>query len=197
MRWRLRPLLIAAILELAGLAWLAHGSPILDIAPADAAGFEGQGPVRIAGMASDVAPAPSGSTRFLLRADGAAIAVQVDGPVALGDGVWVAAQGRVMRQGGRLTLAVGSADDVHAEAGPDPQTPSWAQLAASPSAWHDRRIRLAGDIDRGSLADKDGHRIQLGAGDWPKVGAVEATGFIEYAAGCLCERMVASLVRLT
>lgn len=196
MRLRVRPLLVAALLELAALAWLAHGSAVPDVQPATAAWFEGQGPVRMAGVASGLHPASDGQVTLELQAGGAAIQVHVAGAVAATDGTWLVAEGRVLRVAGRLTLWVDAAADVEIGSAPAPEQPSWLQIAQDPNAWHDRFIRLTGTVDRGAIADKEGHRLQLGGGPWPSAGTVTATGFLAYAPACLYDRFTAGAVEV-
>jgi len=197
MRLPVRPLVLLALLELAALGWLAHGDPAPNVTPAQAANFEGQGPVRISGLATSVHVSAEGTTTMQVSADGYALDVQAPGPVDVAPGAWVEAEGRVLRSAGRLTLQAARATDVRVVPGPAPEQPSWQQVAADPAAWHGRSIRLSGILDHGVLADKDGHHLATGPGPWPGSGAVTAAGFIAYAPACLCERFTAATVATT
>ncbi len=196
MRLRVRPLLLAAIIELAALGWVAYGTAVPDVTPGMAQVYEGQGNVKIAGLAANIRAGPDGTTNLELRANGSGVAVRVAGLVAASEGTWLVAEGRVGRYAGRLTLWVNSENDVQVEGGPEPEQPSWTQLAEDPASWHDRRLRIAGIVERGAILDKEGHRLELGDGPWPKNGAVWAIGFLEYHPSCLCERFTASEVHL-
>lgn len=197
MRVRFRPswLLAAAIAQAILLAALAHGTPAPAIRPAEASAFEGQGEVRLLGLVAGV-HALTDSTRVTLEAGGSALDAIVPGSLHLPVGSWVEAAGRVGRFGGSLALFVSGPEAIAAAHPPGVARPSWSDLAAHPEAWSGEAIQVRGTVQGGSLADSDGHHVALGAGPWPKTGAVEATASLRYDAACLCHRLDASAVAL-
>lgn len=194
MELRPRPILVAAIVLLAGLGWLAQVQHVPVITPKEASLFEGQGPVILAGIATGIRTGLDGDTALILVVRGDGIDVRVPGSVNVTQGEWIEAQGRVLRYSGRLTLWLTRADDLRAAAGPRPREPSWEQLATNPEEWRGQRLRIEGTVERGELRDREGHRIEVGSGPWPKEGAVQAIGILRYVPSCLCERFDASSV---
>lgn len=168
------------------VAYLAQASPVPVVALADAAAWEGQ-VVAVRGVVRDVrgvGQGPGDSARFDLVLDGAALAARTEGPAPV-EGTGVQAQGRLARLNGVLTLL---ADQVRpADLGPALPV-GVAALAEDPALWTDRPVAVRGVVERGRL-EADGHAIALGAGDWPKQGAVEATVLLSYDARCACHRL--------
>lgn len=197
MRLRAPLLLGASVGEVLLLAWLAAGGEAPTIALHEAARFEGQGDVRLAGLVADVRPsgADGASTRLRLQAGPHTLDAWVDGTLHAGLGSWVEAQGRISRIGGVATLVVRNPADIQVAVPPGPLRPAWRDLAADPDAWAGLPVRLEGTVQRGSLHDGDGHRIRLGEGEWPAEGPVVAIGAIASDAGCLCHVLHASEVR--
>jgi hypothetical protein len=178
--------LAVTLAVLAALLWIADARPV-DIAIADAALHEGSW-VRVAGLASDVRPTSDGA-RFQMAAEGATLPVesaQAPPPAA-----WLEATGRLARSGGRLTLF---AESVAVAAPQATQRPSWDDAARLPQQFALRAIELSGWVEKGTLADHDGHRLQLGEGPWPHDGAVRARGALRYDEGCLCHHFDAAEV---
>jgi hypothetical protein len=180
------PVLAAASLACSALlATLAGAAGTPQATPADAARFEGQGDVRIQGLADNLRHFAEG-WQAELHANGTALAVRGQGEPAFQDGDWVEAMGRVARSAGRLTLLSDTATVAQSTQGP--ATPGWAAVAQDPAAWDHRPLRLAGWVERGELRDRDGHAIRLADGSWP-AGAATVTGFLAYDAGCVCHRL--------
>lgn len=180
------PLLAAASLTLSALlAMLAGATGTPAATPEDAARFEGQGDVRIQGLADGLRRFPDG-WRADLHADGASLPLRGRGEPAFHDGDWVEAMGRVSRSAGRLALL---AEEVAvAKPAQGPATPAWVSVAEDPAAWAHKPLRLSGGVERGELRDCDGHAIRLAEGPWP-AGAATVTGFLAYDDGCLCHRL--------
>lgn len=172
-------LLPAAGLALAGaLACLAH-APAPDVALREAPAHEGQGAVRIEGTVVRIQP---GAGTVWLAQDGARLAVHTEaGESAPALGSNATATGRLVRVGGELTLWAGAFEATQPEGLPEP---GWDLLAASPEAWSDRTILLAGTVQGGALRDQEGHRLHL-AGPAPP-GPFRGAGLLRYTAACLC-----------
>ncbi|HUR62884.1 MAG TPA: hypothetical protein VM241_00220 [Candidatus Thermoplasmatota archaeon] len=178
------PLAALSLALSALLATLAGALGTPTATPGQASNFEGQGDVRIAGLADGLRRFPGG-WEARLHGNGTALAVRGQGDPRFQDGDWVEAEGRVGRSAGRLTLL---ADRATATDAPDAASPGWASLAQDPAAWDHRPLRLSGWIERGELRDRDGHAVRLAAGPWPP-GAATVTGYLSYDAGCLCHRL--------
>jgi hypothetical protein len=185
---------LCALALLAGLACIAYGPGTPTISPAQAALYEGQGPVHVAGLADQLSLRDGGASHLQVHGDGGALDLAVQAEVHAADGDWVEARGRIGRSAGRLTLFVASAADIRTLPGPEPAQVPWRALAEDPASWSHRPLRLSGWVERGALRDHDGHSVQLGNGAWPAKGAVRAAGFVAYDPGCLCHRFHARQV---
>jgi hypothetical protein len=178
--------LAAASLALSGcLAALAGATGTPHATPAQAVLFEGQGDVRIQGLADSLRATPRG-WEAQLHGNGTALPIRGDGTPHFQDGDWVEAEGRVARSAGRLTLLASRAQPTAPTRGL--ATPGWDAVAQDPGAWDHRPLRLSGWVERGELRDHDGHALRLATGPWP-AGAATVTGFLAYDAGCLCHRL--------
>lgn len=180
------PALAAASLACSALlATLAGAAGVPQANPGDAARFEGQGEVRMQGLADALRRFPGG-WQADLHANGTALPIRGQGEPTFADGDWVEARGRVARSAGHLMLLADAASAVQPAQGP--ATPGWRAVAEDPAAWDHRPLRLAGWVERGELRDRNGHAIRLADGRWPS-GAATVTGFLAYEAGCLCHRL--------
>jgi len=190
MQFRPPWLLLAAALQVCLLSFLAHGGEAPTIRPAEAAAYEGQGEVRLVGLVTHVR-ASDDSTRVTLEAAGHRLDVLVRGESHPSEGAWVEAQGRVARLAGVLTLVVQDASRLAVAAPAGVARPSWSDLAHHPGDWAGLPIEVEGQVQRGLLRDGDGHNVALGAGPWPKEGAVRVVGALGYEPACLCHRLAA------
>jgi hypothetical protein len=181
------PVLLAlASLALAALlAALAGAAGTPQATPGEAAQFEGQGDVRIQGLADGLRKLPLG-WEATLHGNGTALLVRGQGEPRFQDGDWVEAEGRVARSAGRLALLADRATVTALAHGP--ATPGWPALTQDPAAWDHVSLRLTGWVERGELRDRDGHAVRLATGSWPP-GAATVTGFLAYDAGCTCHRL--------
>jgi hypothetical protein len=188
------PLLFAALLLLAILGFLAAAGPLPEITAQQAPAYEGQGAVRVAGLAAGVRPAGTG-TWMTLHSGGAALPVVAAAPLDVPEGAWVVAQGRIGRTSGTLQLFVAGRADVTMASNATAASPSWPELAAHPGDWQYQPLRLEGRVERGELGDGAGHHVATGTGNWPNAGAVRVEGFLAYDTACLCQRLSATLVQ--
>lgn len=142
----------------------------------DAALFEGQRVVT-EGFAMPLAQ-DSGHARFDLTSSGSTLRVQAS-EEATG---WVEVEGRIARRGGHLVLY---AERVVPEPTPDLPRVTVAALAGDPDAWAQRAVLVEGQVDKGELADGQGHRLRLADGEWPR-GPAQGPGILRYAPACVC-----------
>ena len=167
---------------LALLAFVAEATPTTVVSPAEALSWEGQ-EVRLRGVVRDLRVV-DGVARFDLVLDGHAVAARFEGK-APPEGTLVEARGRLGRLGGTLTVFTESMRPATWDSG---LPVSLAALAQDPETWQDRPVNVTGVVERGRLK-ADGHSIELGNGDWPREGGLDATVLLVYHPQCACHRL--------